>query len=582
VASGDFRLKKLIPPLEKSGEKAPVFAKVAQAVKAVVESTEKTASAALLELATLVNAILYTQGETGIAGELKPLETTELGGEATQASARVLKPSMEALSTTGSGRLEVIRDAHERGAFKDLRLVRPALNAIDDPYPEIAEFVVEKVLPMYGRAIVPELRAKLEIKGRGGHVQRLRLLHKLDPEGSRDVVQQALNEGSKEMKVAAVECLGTTGEDLTYLLEQAKAKAKDVRAAALRALAKAEKAGADIVAVLKKAIAGGDLEMIITRIKRCELAQIRDFVIDEAEKCLASLIRSRERKEQSESALRLQQLLLCMEGWTGPRAEAFVLGCFEKAKTLGMIKSQPSGEDVNEVVAIVMSHGSEKMRRTLVAKHAEVSTGILPAAIFAARATMSPAEFYEQFSPMLKETSGKRTRKRGGARERADVLVETLESDAPPIHGWRFAGIEDLREQGGQSPLKELDPRWLDAAVEAGVVDLVCQLARPGHEGVIQFLAEKLSETKDLYDGMEVLRTMVKIGHPQAGDRLLAELKKRAKDTTHYGLAYWFGPMIADLPRSEAPKFEEALVGLPEKMVDQLMESVLALKSKPE
>ena len=38
VARGDFRLKKLIPPLEQAGAKAPVFAKVAEAVKAVVES----------------------------------------------------------------------------------------------------------------------------------------------------------------------------------------------------------------------------------------------------------------------------------------------------------------------------------------------------------------------------------------------------------------------------------------------------------------------------------------------------------------------------------------------------------------
>ena len=47
VAPGDFRLKKLVEPLQKSGEKAPVFAKVAQAVQAVVDSTEKTASTAL-------------------------------------------------------------------------------------------------------------------------------------------------------------------------------------------------------------------------------------------------------------------------------------------------------------------------------------------------------------------------------------------------------------------------------------------------------------------------------------------------------------------------------------------------------
>src|SRR5688572_14472602 len=85
VAAGDFRLKKLVPPLQKSGEKAPVFGKVAQAIQAVVDSNDKTASTALLELATLVNAILYTQGETGFAGELKPLETTDLGGQATQA-----------------------------------------------------------------------------------------------------------------------------------------------------------------------------------------------------------------------------------------------------------------------------------------------------------------------------------------------------------------------------------------------------------------------------------------------------------------------------------------------------------------
>jgi hypothetical protein len=110
VASGDFRLKKLVPPLEQAGEKAPVFGRVAQAAQAVIDSNEKTASAALLDLATLVNAILYTQGETGITGDLKPIETTDMGAGGTQVSARVLKPLLEALSSTGSGRLELVRD----------------------------------------------------------------------------------------------------------------------------------------------------------------------------------------------------------------------------------------------------------------------------------------------------------------------------------------------------------------------------------------------------------------------------------------------------------------------------------------
>jgi len=40
--------------------------------------------------------------------------------------------------------------------------------------------------------------------------------------------------------------------------------------------------------------------------------------------------------------------------------------------------------------------------------------------------------------------------------------------------------------------------------------------------------------------------------------------------------------MIADLPRSALARIEELLPTLPDKMVDQLMEHVLALKDKPE
>src|SRR5665213_2699562 len=98
VAPGDFRIKKLVAPLEQAGAKAPVFAKVAEGVKAVIDASDKTSAQALLDLTTLVNAILYTQGETGAAGTLEPIETTDLGLPATQTSARVLKPLLEALS----------------------------------------------------------------------------------------------------------------------------------------------------------------------------------------------------------------------------------------------------------------------------------------------------------------------------------------------------------------------------------------------------------------------------------------------------------------------------------------------------
>lgn len=582
VAAGDFRLKKLVEPLAKSSEKAPVFAKVAQAVQAVVDSNEKTASFALLELATLVNAILYTQGETGMAGELKPLETTDLGAQATQASARVLKPLMEALSSTGSGRMELIRDAHERAAFKDLRLVKPALNAIDDPYPEIGDFITEHVLPLYGKAIVPELRAKLDIKGRGGHVNRLQLLHRLDPPGSRDLVQLALSDGSKEMKVTAIECLGTTDDDLVYLLDQSKGKAKDVRAAALRALAAANAATAEVVATLKKAIAGEDLELFIDRVKESTLPQIKDYVLEQAESYFKEVLGCKDKKLQGRAVNHLQQLIACLEERTDPQAEAFLLKCFDNASAFAAIKSEPSGSDLNEQVAQILSHGTVKMQQRLVADHKRLTGGMLSPAIYAARATLAPADFFKEFSPLLKPLADKRTKKNSEEHNRATALQVALYSNHDHYFYRRWGTYAARYARRAKPAVKELDPRWLDAAVEAQCVPLVCQLARAGHAGANQFLSEQLKAHKQPHEAHDVLQTMVRIAHPGAADAIIDGLKRGAKETYFGYYGYWYGRMIADLPKSTLPRFEELLPTLPDKMVDRLMDSILALKNKSE
>jgi hypothetical protein len=584
VAPGDFRLKKLIAPLEKSGEKAPVFARVAQAVQAVVDSNDKTASTALLELTTLVNAILYTQGATGIAGELKPLETSDLG-QTTQAGARTLKPLLEALSSTGSGRMELVRDAFDRGTFKDLRLIKPALGAIDDPYPEIGEFICERVLPLYGKAILPELRAKLDIRGRGAHRNRLKLMHRLDPEGSRDVIEQALHEGSKEMRLAAIECLGRSDHDRSYLLEQARSKVKEVGAAALGALLRAGSKSADVVATLKKAIAGADLGLIVGRVRECPLPEIRSYALDQAEQQLAEvlkLVKLKDKKLQGPAVERLQLLIWSLDEHTDPKAEAFLLTCFEHADAFSTIKSQPSGADLNELVALVLSEGTPNMQRHLVAANKTLAGPMLSPALYAARATMTPAEFYDEFSPLLKGLFEKRTSKKSGAHDRGEALLAALSSDADALPGVEIMRVNKVRIElrPRERSLPDLDPRWLDAAVDAGAVALVCALARPGHDAANRLLSDELARAKD---PQHLLRTMVRIQHPEAVDALIAALKEQAKEKYHhYYVGYWYGPMIADLPRSALARVEEVLPTLPDKMVDQLMEHVLALKAKPE
>jgi len=136
VASGDFRFKKLVPPLEQSGAKVPVFAKVAEAIKAVVDGNEKTSPQALLELTTLVNAILYTRGETGAAGPLDPIETTDLGAPTAQASARVLIAHAACLlALSGSG----IPSFDENLARKLAAVGIPCFGCTPQKLPELLE-----------------------------------------------------------------------------------------------------------------------------------------------------------------------------------------------------------------------------------------------------------------------------------------------------------------------------------------------------------------------------------------------------------------------------------------------------------
>src|ERR1043165_4139210 len=120
LAVGDFRLKKLIPPLEQAGAKVPVFAQVAKTVGDLVNGKEADSAANLLTLSTLLNAILYTQGQSSAEGDYRELEMFATSCSSTRPPARVLKPLVQALTSTGGGRFETVKTACERGAFNDL------------------------------------------------------------------------------------------------------------------------------------------------------------------------------------------------------------------------------------------------------------------------------------------------------------------------------------------------------------------------------------------------------------------------------------------------------------------------------
>ena len=577
VAGGDFRLKKLVAPLEQAGAKSPVFTKVAVAVEALVDSTDKSAAPALLELTTLVTAILYTQGETGATGPLSPITTTDLELRATQTPARLLKPLLEALTTTGSGRVEIIRDAIDRDLFRDLRLVTPAVRAIDDPYPEIADLIVARVLPMYGTSILPTLRADFNPASKAtGQQRRLKLMHDLDPDASRGLVEKCLEEGSKEMKVAAIECLGGADADIGYLLEHSRAKAKDVRSAALRALLKAPRKSVESMKSLLKAIEGDDLELIIDDIVTARVGAVDDAVIEQATKQLDVMLKEKDAKKLAPAISRMMQLVTCLDGRTDAGAEKLLLQCLDKAPRLSKLKGTPAGADLNEVVAFRLCRGSTEMQKRLAATSSNTTGPIFSAAVQAARQTQAPADFFAAFSPLLDAFKSK---KRGSEVDRAESLESCLGGRTMPrVHG-RFGGAQHGADALGSVPL---DPRWVDAAVDLQRTQLVVALVSVDHARATAYLAERVSSDKtDRGERFNALTSLVQIQHPSAADLIIGMIE-RLKAPHDWSTTYTLKQLIPQLPPCDAPKLDEFLTRLAPDKVDEWIEPITELKRKAE
>lgn len=581
VAPGDFRLKRLAPQLEQMGQKAPVFAKVAETVNRLLASDENSSAAALLELTALVNAILYTQGETGVAGELTPIKTIAITRPATQTSARLLKPLQEALTTTGGGRLEVIRDGYERGAFRDFRLLAPSLAALDDSYAEIAEFVSQKILPLYGTAIFPELQATFHPKGRAGHVRRLLLMHQLDPAAAKPSVRLALDEGSPEVRIAAISCLGDSPEDLPFLLEQSRAKSKDVRAAALSALGSS--GSDDAGKVLCNAIDGADLSLAVEPIRASRNPTVTSFLLEAAEKLcdattnagwLARLDKAKLGKQNE----RLRLVLECLRDRDDKKTEKLLLNLFAHVEQLAKVKGEPSGMDVIEQLVSVMASGSKTVQSALIDAHETLPAEVLGQAFIASCRSRKPAETWKLFSPYFTAKVNEKKKMADPAFAKRETLAN-LFKHAGGIWGYGvYQG--DIDEDDFAATL---DPKWLDLAISLGRNDLVYALCMPGNSKANAALSKALSEACSAgNDGeaMPALQTMVRIHHPGATDAVIDLLKRGSKSKSRYG-NYWITSLIPLLPPDEAvPKLEALLSTLPDKLVDQLLDSVAELKSR--
>jgi hypothetical protein len=570
LAVGDFRLKKLAAPLEQAGAKVPVFAQVAKAINDLVNGKEADSATNLLNLSTLLNAILYTQGQSGTDGAYRELEMVASNCASTRTPARVLKPLVQALTSTGSGRFETVKSAVERGAFNDLRLIDPAIQALGDIYPELADFVAEKILPGYGPGIVPRLKAGLDLKGKKQDGRRLQIMHQLDPVGTIALCKTALEDGSPEVKAAAIACLGKHEDCLPLVLEQANAKNKLLRAAALEALAEHDRP--EVTKLFTELVTGKALDILAGPFRALKNRQVLNSLLEEGKRVFALLL-----KGDSEQIPRYWEILDCLNKRKDSEVEDFVLNCFSRCDKLVKVKaaknSHLAGADIiTRLTSFLYEAGSPRTLKAVLDKRETLPPMAFSHVLHSALRTWTAAKFFEEFVPLL----GKR---KGAGKERYEdlnmIISTSYESGLLELGG----NDDNLDSTTTRTVVKvPFDARWLDAVIKADDQDLVCSLARPGHKEAVSYLL-KAAQTKKQSDIEWIVEALARCGYPQVTNLFLEHVTRLTKKPDAYNLELQALLRSACfLPAGDLPILDAYATKLDEKFVDLFLEALAPLR----
>ena len=241
-AKNDPRLQKHVPILKKLGEKAPVFNKLAQEVEALLQVESTQAAEKLLGVSTLLYSVLYTQGITVEAEATKEsqIPTIQLANVNTTYSYLQLKPVLQALTQSNSGRLEILQDAFERKVFDDSRTYGYLSYALADKYSELTYYVENTIIPACGKAMLPFLIADFRLEDKNENVRRLRLLHQLGYAEIGTLVDKIFSENLPNLQAEAINIIADKKDEQTeaFIISLTGDKNKAVRGAAYSALAK--------------------------------------------------------------------------------------------------------------------------------------------------------------------------------------------------------------------------------------------------------------------------------------------------------------------------------------------------------
>ncbi|MBD5161411.1 MAG: HEAT repeat domain-containing protein [Oscillibacter sp.] len=237
LLSEDFRLQRAAEAMKPLAAASPVFGKISAGLDRLLSAPGPDRAGLLLDTLALVDAVAYTQGRSGMEGEITPLPTG--GGTYIQISHGQIQPLLTALTTTGGGRMEVIQSAWEDHPefFRDFRVMPAVVAGLGDGYGEIADLNA-KILKGVGPAALPLLKQDFDPAGNRAMARRAEVIAAIEGEAASPWLREVLPEARKDVRVAVILALGDAPDNTALLLDLIKTERSGSREAALQALAR--------------------------------------------------------------------------------------------------------------------------------------------------------------------------------------------------------------------------------------------------------------------------------------------------------------------------------------------------------
>ncbi|MFD1991808.1 hypothetical protein ACFSGI_17695 [Paenibacillus nicotianae] len=590
LAIEDIRLRKLLPRFQQLGEKAPIFKRLGDQIESIMDQNNEVSSSERLQnLTLLLSSVLHTQGSVAVEGEIKPLgvdhQQDYILTSSTSYSYRKLAPVMQALSTTGGGRLEVIEHAFREGIFQDIRLMPLAIEGLYDAYSEIAELMTQKIVPSYGLAILPYLRDIFNPQGDKKEVRKLVAIQKIAEEHQLDLLDwysELSRSASDDIRATAIRFLSGHEQYVSECIVWTKEKKKSVRESAYYALAGSS--SSEAIACLLTASAGKDLEYVVDAVRYQEVS------VDLEEQLAAAFARDVEQVIQSQHQESIdykaleklaERLLLFGKMWTHSQNEIVHQSYQDMLKHYTYLYNLSASRQITDWrnllwdAARYIEHKGSLKDLELLYEVSEKDADFVPSAFRLSIQLLSPEQVYDQYVggivSQMKAKINKEAKKRLGkviATMRPMLLENGYEHfsfghQEQHIYTQKILPLAEVEQQW--------DRRWLEFAMKQDDVELVAGLARPGVKGVEDFLRKKLQDNPEFRNRTAtlILRALEeRLGISKEDKR---QLMWQAIDDRRNSNSYMFEPYIVhsllefpveDIERLEAllPENREATI----------------------